>query len=167
MGLRRGAVSGTQNSWASCRQAGQHSAVSRSRAAHPKLESPLPEVGFPHWLCAHGPPWAPQTPSPQSLPQTPLPWPLRSLWRDQPHSSGQREESWALAIFRAKIEAHGLFAQHLIRPSPVQGRLLPAHKQRPDRWIWELTPCHRQEVGAWSIFTNSRLGKQTTWPPAS
>lgn len=136
------------------------------RQPTPKLSLLSLKSGFPSLaLC----PWAPWAP------QTPLPWP--SLTHCFPGLGGHcggtsltaqaREESWALAIFRAKIEAHGLFAQHLIRLQPSAGPL-PSRPQAK-AWtggFWELTPCHRQEVSL-SIFTTQGFGKQTTWPPAS
>lgn len=106
------------------RPAGRRSAQCKGRAwvAHPQAGVSLSlKSTSPMALC----PWAfmgssdPSPLSPSS--QTPLLRPGRSVWWDQPHSSGQREESWALAIFRAKIEAHGLFAQHLIRLQPSAG----------------------------------------------
>ena len=75
MGLG-GAVSGIQNSWANCRQA--VSTVQRQGQDRPPpgWSLPLPEAGFPPWLRAQGPPWAPQTP-------------LLSVPPRKPHCSGR------------------------------------------------------------------------------
>lgn len=91
---------------------GQHS-VGRSRAAHPQAGvSPSLKsaslTGFSPWASMGS-----QTPLPSVPSSDPTALAFEVTVAGPASQLRPERESWALAIFRAKIEAHGLFAQHL------------------------------------------------------